>query len=264
MIYLRALPETMRVSVASLVAYRAEMVIWILSATLPLIMLVLWNSVAADGPVAGLDQDGVARYFASTLIVRQLTGAWIVWELNFEIRSGALSQKLLRPVHPLFFSATSTLGAVPFRALILAPLILVVVWWRPGLWVTPSIASFGLFVLSLSLAWLLAFFVQSFFGLLAFWFDRSLGLWGVWFALWTVMSGYIAPLGFYPESLQTLLAYSPFSAMLSTPVQLLGGFLEPAAALPLVASQLAWVVVFGGLVASTWGAGVRRYGAFGA
>ena len=48
----RALPDLFRVGFAGIVAYRAEMTIWILTATLPLIMLALWNAVAAEGPVA--------------------------------------------------------------------------------------------------------------------------------------------------------------------------------------------------------------------
>ena len=47
---IRALPDMLRVGAAGIVAYRAEMTIWILSATMPLIMLALWNAVAADGP----------------------------------------------------------------------------------------------------------------------------------------------------------------------------------------------------------------------
>jgi ABC-2 type transport system permease protein len=74
----RAAPTLLRIGFAEIVAYRAEMAIWVLTATMPLIMLALWNAVARDGPVAGFGQVEFARYFAAALVVRQLTGAWIL------------------------------------------------------------------------------------------------------------------------------------------------------------------------------------------
>jgi ABC-2 type transport system permease protein len=220
--------------------------------------------VAADGPVAGFDQADIARYFVCTLLVRQLTGAWILWELNFEIRSGALSQKLLKPIHPLWYAALAMLGAMPFRVVVLLPLLAGVFVWRPELWRTPSLAELALFAVSVSLAWLLSYLSQAFFGILAFWMDRSMGLWGVWFALWMVLSGYVAPLGLFPDWAQGVLPWTPFTALLGTPVEILGGFLPLDQALARVGAQLVWVVAFYALVALTWQRGLRAYGAFGA
>ena len=58
---LRATPTLFRVGFADVVAYRAEMAIWVLTATMPLIMLALWNAVASQGPVAGYGQVEMAR-----------------------------------------------------------------------------------------------------------------------------------------------------------------------------------------------------------
>ena len=74
-----AWPAILRVAFAGMVAYRAEMIIWVLSATLPLVMLALWNAAAAGGAVAGWDQTDFTRYFTANLIVRQLTGSWVGW-----------------------------------------------------------------------------------------------------------------------------------------------------------------------------------------
>ena len=48
----RAMPTLLRVGMAECLAYRAEFIIWLLTTTLPLIMLGLWTSVASDGPFA--------------------------------------------------------------------------------------------------------------------------------------------------------------------------------------------------------------------
>ena len=263
-VYLRALPDIARVSFARLIAYRAEMAIWILTAMLPLVMLALWNTVVADEAVAGFGPQAVGRYFVAALVVRQLTGAWLVWQLNGEIRTGALSAQLLRPVHPLFVDAVWMFTALPLRLVILSPVVAAVLLWRPDLLALPSPTALLLFIPSVLMAWALEFMVQGIFGMLAFWLDRSEGLYGIWLGLWLVLSGYIAPLAVFPEWAQAALAWLPFRSMLAVPVELLGGFLTPQQAMVDLARQGMWVAIFALLTAAMWRRGLARYGAFGA
>ncbi len=260
----RALPELFRIGFADLVAYRAAMVIWILSATMPLIMLALWNSVVTEAPLEGFGPTEITRYFTATLVVRQLTGAWLLWHLNWMIRTGALSARLLRPIHPLVWEGTEMLAAMPLRMVVLSPLVAGLVLWRPELLAWPGWASMGLFAVSVSLAWLLGFLVQGIFGMLAFWLDQSDGLFGVWLAAWMLLSGYVAPLALFPPGVRAALDWLPFRGMLAVPVELLGGFLDPADALFDVGVQLAWVAILWAAAAALWRAGLARYGAFGA
>ena len=67
---------------------------------MPLIMLALWSTVARDAPVGRFDQADFVAYFLATFVVRQLTGAWVAWQLSFEVRTGTLAMRLLRPLHP--------------------------------------------------------------------------------------------------------------------------------------------------------------------
>lgn len=260
----RALPDLFRVGFAGIVAYRAEMTIWILTATMPLIMLALWNAVAADGPIAGFSQGDLARYFAATLLVRQLSSVWLVWEFNYQIRSGRLSPRLLKPMHPLLQDGIEMLCAMPFRLVILTPLLLGLVAWRPDIAALPSLPSLGLFVVSMALAWLLNFLVQAVFATLSFWLDKTDGLFGVWFAFWTLLSGYIAPLALFPAWSEPLLRVLPFRGMLAVPVELLAGFLAPADALVDIGIQALWTVALFVALRVLWRRGIRRYGAFGA
>jgi ABC-2 type transport system permease protein len=241
------------------------MAIWILSTLVPLIMLALWNAVAASGgPVAGFGEAEIARYFTVTLLVRQLGSVWLVWELNYEIRSGKLSPKLLKPMHPLLQHGIDMVVAVPFRAAIVAPILLALVAWRPDLVEAPSLAAVGLFVVSMVLAWCVNFLIQALFAILAFWVDKTDALFGVWFALWSLLSGYLAPLAMFPAELRPALTVLPFRGMLGLPVEILGGFVDPVAALPEVALQLGWVGVLFVAVRWAWARGIRRYGAYGA
>ena len=260
---LRALPDMFRVSVAETVAYRAEFVIWMLSATLPLIMLALWSSVASEGSVAGLTQDDVARYYAVTMVVRQFTSMWLVWSFGYEVRTGALSSRLLKPMNPLWRSAVEFLTAIPLRGAVLLPVLAAVVWWRPSLLAWPEPGALLLAVPALVLAWLLHFVVQVCFALLSFWIDRSEGLFMVYFAAFAFLSGYVAPLALFPAWSRPLLDALPFPAMHAVPTELMAGMRTPADALPELLVGTAWLLGLTGLALWLWRAGLRRYGAFG-
>src|SRR5438105_6621630 len=82
-----------------------EMAVWILSTTMPLIMMALWTAVAREAPVGRFGQSDFVVYFLVTFIVRQMTGAYAGWEINYEVRQGTLAQRLLRPIHPLWHYA---------------------------------------------------------------------------------------------------------------------------------------------------------------
>lgn len=262
--YVRSVPELFRISFASNIAYRAELIIWILTATMPLVMLGLWNAVVADGQISGYGTAEVTRYFAATLIVRQATSAWMVWKLNWEIRTGAFSSRLLRPMNPLWTDLILTITALPLRLAVLIPMVGALVLWRPDLLAWPGLDALALFVPSLLLAFLLTFLVQCAFGLLAFWFDKSESLFGVWFSVWMVLSGYIAPVGMFPDWARAAIDWLPFRGMLGVPTELLGGFLTPREAMGHMGVQLGWVLIFGGIVWLLWRRGLQRYGAFGA
>lgn len=258
---LRAMPTLLRIAVAEMVAYRAEMIIWILTSTLPLVMLALWNAAAANGPLSGFGQAEIARYFAVTLLVRQLTGAWVMWELNYQIRTGSLSPMLLRPLHPLWWQFAETLAAIPWRLLVLTPLLGAVAFWRPELLFVPSFAQAAGFVASLVLALLVSWYVQCFFGALAFWFDQSVGLFQVWFFLWAVFGGYVVPLALLPPAVADVSRWLPFHASIGAPVEVLLG-LAPIG--PTLAVQAGWTLLFAAAFQWMWKRGVRRYGAVGA
>lgn len=261
---LRAYPTLLKVSFSDMTAYRAEIIIWFLTASLPIIMMLVWDKVAEAGAVGRYDRPGFAGYFTVNLCVRQLTGAWIVWELNQLIRSGGLSPMLLKPVHPLAFLTSQSLAEKPFRALALIPLVVALVLWRPEMRVAPGVAEAALGVLAVGLAWAINTAVQVCFATLAFWLDQSTGLYTVWFGLWALLSGYLFPLELLPGWARTVVELLPFRCTLGAPVELLTGATTGAAAGGLVLLQLAWLTFFVVLAGALWRRGVGHYEAYGA
>ena len=84
---LRAIPTLLRIGVAETVAYRAEFLVWILTTTLPLVMLALWTSVANEAPFRSFSAEDFVAYYLAALIVRNLTSTWVAWQVSEEVRT---------------------------------------------------------------------------------------------------------------------------------------------------------------------------------
>lgn len=261
---LRALPALLRVGIAETVAYRAEFLIWMLTTTLPLVMLGLWTSVAAEGPFRGYASQDFVAYYLATLIVRNLTGSWVTWQINEDIRQGTLSMRLLRPIHPIAGYAATHLSAVPLRALVAIPVALILLIGNArGVLVTDP-GDIALLVISIAGAWLLTFSILVLIGTAAFHIQRSMGIFEVYMGVFAILSGYLVPLALMPGWIRTIAANAPFRHMLSTPVEILIGRVHGTAALELVGVQWAWALGAFGTALLSWHLGVRRYEAYGA
>ena len=262
---LRALPTLLRVGVAEAVAYRAEFVIWLLTTTMPLVMLALWSEVAREGgPIGGFSGKDFTAYFLAAFIVRQLTGVWVAWDMNREIREGLISMRLLRPVHPLAAYGAENLAVLPMRLLLSLPIALLALALSGRAAVTHDPLLLLAFAVSVAGAWLLGFAVMSAIGALAFFIDSTLAVADVWFGLFFVFSGYFVPIALFPAWLREAAEVLPFRSMLGLPVEILIGRLDRTATLHGLAIEWTWVAAGWVLSIAVFNAGARRYSAYGA
>jgi ABC-2 type transport system permease protein len=261
--HVRMFPTFLKVGFAEMVAYQAEVVIWILTTTMPLIMYAMWSSLARVAPVGRFDEPTFAAYFLSTLVVRQLSSAWVVWELNHQIRTGRLSPLLLRPAHPLLYHAATNLGAVPMRLALLVPVVGLALWVLPPLPFAVGPGRGLLFLWTCFGAWFLNFTLQATIGLLALYTEQSTALQDAFFGLWAVLSGYLIPLELLP-GLYRVAVWLPFRAMGSLPTELALGHLDGEATALGCGIQLGWMILSALGLRSMWRVATRRFEAYGA
>jgi ABC-2 type transport system permease protein len=256
---LRALPTLVRIGVAETVAYRAEFLVWVLTTTQPLIMLGLWTSVADEGPFGNYSSDKFVAYFLATLIVRQLTGNWVAWQMSDEVRSGAMAMRLLRPIHPFFAFAINHAAAIPLRSIIALPLAVALLVSAGASVITSEPVQLLALIPSVGFAWLITFSLMFAIGSFAFFLTETMAIANVYFALFALFSGYIMPLTLLPRWLGTIAAWLPFRAMISVPVEILISPHDRGELARLLGGQAAWAA--GALVfaLAMWRAGVKRF-----
>jgi len=259
----RALPTLLRIGVAETVAYRAEFLVWILTTTQPLIMMSLWTSVARGGAFKGYDADAFVAYFLATLLVRQLTGSWVAWQMMEEIRIGTMAMRLLRPIHPFVTYAASHLAALPFRSAVALPIVVILLITSASHGITHDPVQLAALPLSIAMAWLITFATLFAIGALAFFLTQTMAISTLYFGLFSLFSGYLLPLDLLPAPIAKVAAVLPFRFTLSVPVELITRTLPHGEMWRLLAAQAGWTVGLILVAVWTWNAGVRRFEAVG-
>jgi ABC-2 type transport system permease protein len=243
--------------------YRAQIMIWILTGVLPLVMLAAWLALGQGGPVGSYAPRDFIAYYLAAIFVRQMTGVWIVWDMDYQIRQGEFSNLLLRPVNPLHHWAVAAMGSKWLRLLILLPTLGTAAYLLD---VTSALdpATVVLFITAIINAWLLSFFIQYMNGLLAFWITQAVAVFDLWFGLWSLFSGYLIPLDLMPQAVQRLAFWLPFRYQLAVPLEIILGRLQGADLWIGLGMQWLWIAIAFGLCRTMWRRGLRKYSAVGA
>ncbi len=254
----------MRRGIAAMFEYRASLLIWMLINVMPLVMLAVWYSLSEGGPIAGYTQSDFVSYYLLLAFVRQITNVWVIWELDYDIRHGDLSVKLLHPLNPVHDYIATNLADKVIRIVVLIPLALVVWWIFPTIHYDVTPLNLGLFFAALVAAWFTRFMSQYIFGLLAFWISETMTLNEIWYAFSEMLGGLIAPLSLFPPAVVTVANFLPFRFMISFPVEIVSGRLSAGDLAIGLATMAGWVIVAIVLYRWVWRRGIRQFSAYGA
>ncbi|MDM9381402.1 ABC-2 family transporter protein [Chlorogloeopsis sp. ULAP01] len=246
---------------AYMVEYRAELILWVLSGSLPIILMGVWTQ-AAQGGNFGLTPVDFARYFLAVFLVRQLTVVWAIWDVEKEVIEGKLSNRLLQPLDPVWHHVASHLGErgarIPFTFLLIG---LFFILYPQAFWV-PSLGEIFLFFLVGGLAFILRFVIQYTFALFAFWTERASAIENFWFLFYLFLSGMIAPLDVFPEPVRTVVLFTPFPYLIDFPASILVGL--PVNMTRGFLATLGWILLFLILNRWLWRQGLKQYSGMGA
>ncbi|EAU69306.1 conserved hypothetical protein [Stigmatella aurantiaca DW4/3-1] len=230
---------------------------------MPLIMMALWTAVARDAPVGRYGTQGFVGYFLATFVVRQLTGSWAAWQINFEVRQGTLAMRLLRPISPLWAYAAENLGAMPMRLLVAVPVALLSVAAVGRAAVPQTAWGWPVLLLAIFGGWLITFLANVAIGTMVFFMESSQKLMDVWLVLFFVFSGYMYPVELFPPVLRAVADWLPFRYQIGLPVEVMTGAHGLAETLGLLARQWMWIFLLGVFSFTLWRRGVRRFAAYG-
>ena len=258
---LRLTGTLLSVYYAHMLEYRAELFFWVLSGSLPFILMGVWIE-AAEGGQFGLSPLDFVRYFLAVFLVRQFTIVWVIWDFEREVVEGKLSFRLLQPLDPIWHHLSShfaeRFARLPFSFILVA----LFFWLYPDAFWIPSLPSLLLFALVVFLAFVLRFVTQYAFSMLAFWMERANAIESFWFLLYLFLSGIVAPLEIFPPVVRHIVEWTPCPYMIHFPASLLVGL--PTEVGRSLVIMVGWILVFTLLNRALWRLGLKRYSGMGA
>jgi len=225
--------------------------------------LFLWEAIYADKPagaaIGAYTLAQMVSYYLLVTVVDSITAvAEDDWQIAADIKDGAVSQFLLKPLDFLAYRLCLYLsGRVIYTSVALIPVAFFLFFQREYLVGPAESLGWVLALLSVLMAGLLQFFIAYTVALLSFWvLDVSTFIF-IQFAFEFLASGHLFPLDILPDGLHRLLLWSPYPYLLYFPVGVYLGRMQG------FALQLAWVGVAFLIARFVWSRGLRKYTAVG-
>lgn len=265
-------PRKLRILVSAqhalMLAYRAEIYLWVLAHLLPFIMMSIWTNAAASssGGHFSMTAIGYARYFLAVFIVRQFSAVWMIYDFEWQVLEGRLSYLLLRPLNAIWHFISAHLGEqiarFPFFVIIV---ILFFGIYPQALWL-PSAQSAVAGIFAIYAAFVVRFALQYCLSMLTFWFERATSLDQLMMIPYLFLSGMVIPLADFSPRAAAIIRLTPFPYFVDFPARIITGQLTLAdsAFYQGVGIMAIWFSILAALGAFLWKRGLRQYSGQGA
>ncbi|MFZ4817759.1 MAG: ABC transporter permease [Limisphaerales bacterium] len=231
--------------------------------------LFLWEAIYADKPtgtaIGAYTLAQMVSYYLLVTVVDAFTAvAEDDWQIAADIKDGAVSQFLLKPLDFLAYRLCLYLsGRVIYTSAALIPVAVFLFFQRENLVGPAEPWGWILAPLSVLMAGLLQFLIAYTVALLSFWvLDVSTFIF-IQFAFEFLASGHLFPLDILPDGLHRLLLWSPYPYLLYFPVGVYLGRIQGADLWQGFALQSAWVAAAFLIARFVWSRGLRKYTAVG-
>ena len=191
--------------------------------------------------VAGLDVQDVITYTGLTQAVIVYLSIFGWYDLMRAVHGGEIAGDLLRPMRLFSFWLAQDLGRA-LVGLVLRGFTIMLVYALLFDISYPAGWQWGALALTLSLSWLLSFAYRFLVNLAAFWSPDARGIGRFAFVAVLFFSGFLMPLRFFPDWVQTLAYLTPFPHMLNTVVEVYLGVLSGPTLAGALAAQAGWTL----------------------
>lgn len=241
--------------------YRVDLILWMLAESLvPLVSLAIWYNVAGQTST-GPSQQQILTYYLAVLVVKMISDAWVGAFLAQEILDGSIVKSLLRPLGILWYHIANNLIEKTMK-LIIPAIILTWLLIRYRYIFTPAtfqLNTVSLFIISLILAGVMQFILETILAFLAFWFEDVMQLRRYKVMLDEIASGVLIPLSFLPAFVVTFLNFLPFRYIVAGPAEIISGQTVSLSPYSIITIQLIWITALTFCAIVLWRLGLRRY-----
>lgn len=241
-------------------AYPVASAIWVLGdVQTALILPAVW--IAAAGPggkVAGMTQPELVAYYLVTMTIAQFVICHLLWDIAWDIREGAFSSQIVRPIPFFPMNAARNLSWRVAKLILFTPLLGLIVFAYGGVRTT-SLQFTAEFWAALILAHTLSFIAAYAVSMITFWTTEFMSVFRLYYFPEMFLSGRLLPLDALPPWVKTVSEFTHFPYMVAFPANVLLGRVPSDQIGRGLVMQVVWCVVFYGLGRVLFARGTRQY-----
>jgi ABC-2 type transport system permease protein len=192
--------------------------------------------------VEGLSIQDVITYTGLTQAVIVYLSIFGSYDLMRSIHQGEIAGDLLKPISLFTFWLAQDLGRALVGFFLRGLTIMLIYALVFDIAYPASVLQWFALFITLLLSWLLSFAYRFLVNLSAFWSPDARGIGRFAFIVVMFFSGFLMPLRFFPDWVQTLAYFTPFPHMLNTVVEIYLGVLTGPSLVNALLAQIAWTV----------------------
>jgi ABC-2 type transport system permease protein len=269
----------LRTCISERLAYRGDFAFGTLVRFLPIVSSIfLWSAIYARDngrEMNGYRLPDMIAYFLLVMVGRAFSSMpGLAPGIARDVRDGTIKKYLTQPVDMLTYLFWARVAhKLVYYFVATGPFALVFYLCRDYFTYSPDLATIGAFVLSLVIAFLIGFLMESLIGLISFWFLEVSSMIFIFMMINYFLSGHMAPLPWLmnifgdqagaQETARIVMMLLPFQYLAYFPAALMLGKHTGADLWQHLAVSAAWVVVLFVANRVMFARGVRRYSAFG-
>lgn len=256
--YLQFIKQDMQ----SYLAYRFRVIIWILVDSISFVVFpFIWLAVYGDrAMLSSYTKVDIITYYILIAFLSLTIRSHLNNHVKEDIIKGILNNYLVKPVRYILTMFLHETSYKIFSLMFVLPLMIIIYLFFNQYIVFPgSAAQVFLFLISLTLSFILSIFIELILGFSSFWLGENSGPQQFNFILESVFSGRLAPLVFFPAFLQSMANYFPYKYIFYFPIQIYLGQIQGLDILFGFLITIAWIIFLWGIVILMWKRGLRKY-----
>ena len=209
----------------------------------------LWMAIygsAGSSTLGGLSQNEMIVYVFMSYIASTLVMISITRNVSQDVVKGNIAMTLIKPMDYRLSLIAQSFGTMIYHFFMPS----VFVWIALEIYKVKvlglpvvHISNIVLFLVSVCMSFLIYVLFDFCFGMIAFFTTYIFGMQMAKDALLSFLTGQLIPLSFFPEVVQRIFDFLPFSSMVYTPVMIYLGKYTGSALIFVLARQAVWVVL---------------------
>lgn len=238
-------------------AYKANIFMGIIGQVIMVIVTYyLWKAIyssSQDGIMNGFTLNDMVIYIMISFVIGIVTSNDIRYIISSEVRDGSIAMNLIKPINYEKRLIFIGIGQFIFNFIFLfMPAAIGITIYRINIGLSITSASIILFLLSIVLGTMINIYYSYIFGLLVFKFYSLWGINQIAQAIVMLVSGALIPLSFFPDIIQKLFNFLPFSSIIYTPAMIYLNKLSSNEIIKCLLLQLFWIFVLKVLSRLMW------------